>query len=334
MKCSICGNEENNISHIFRESLYGMPDTFKYFQCSSCQCLQIHDIPSDFSKYYLDNYYSYSDSLNETGSHFSCILKNAFHVFSKGFYSKFKNLLWLFWGIHWPKEVRHLKNQSLNRHSKILDVGCGNGKFLYALRILGYKNILGIDPFLKETIHYRNGLKICKQNLSETTGKWDLIMFHHSYEHMPDPLQPLTKSHALLSDNGICVIRIPTVSSHAWHHYKDCWISIDAPRHCFLHSLKSMEIIAKKASFNIEAVIYDSAALQFWGSEQLKQKIPLFSESSYAVNKKKSNFGFIDSIKFNLEAIKLNKNKYGDSIVVFLKKNGESKLAIRWQGLL
>ena len=37
----------------------------------------------------------------------------------------------------------------------ILDVGCGNGMFLYGLKNMGFKNVIGIDPFIENNIEYK-----------------------------------------------------------------------------------------------------------------------------------------------------------------------------------
>jgi hypothetical protein len=60
VKCRICANNENQKVSEVREMMFGFRDVFTYFQCSVCGCLQIADIPTDMSKYYPSNYYSYS----------------------------------------------------------------------------------------------------------------------------------------------------------------------------------------------------------------------------------------------------------------------------------
>lgn len=59
MQCRICGNQQNNKEYEVQEMMLGYKDSFLYLQCSMCDCLQIEEIPSDISKYYSDNYYSY-----------------------------------------------------------------------------------------------------------------------------------------------------------------------------------------------------------------------------------------------------------------------------------
>ena len=43
--CAICGNTERNRDFLAREMMFGFRDTFPYFECSACGCLQIAEIP-------------------------------------------------------------------------------------------------------------------------------------------------------------------------------------------------------------------------------------------------------------------------------------------------
>jgi hypothetical protein len=96
-------------------------------------------------------------------------------------------------------------------------------------------NVLGIDPFLAEDIRYHNGLQILKKAIAELANEWDLIMFHHAFEHVPDPFETLQAASRLLSRHGVCLMRTPRVSSQAWERYGVNWVQIDAPRHFFIH---------------------------------------------------------------------------------------------------
>lgn len=50
----------------------------------------------------------------------------------------------------------------INYNSKILDVGCGTGNLLYSLIKRGFKNLIGIEPYINKEI--TNGkVKILKK---------------------------------------------------------------------------------------------------------------------------------------------------------------------------
>ncbi|MFT2010391.1 class I SAM-dependent methyltransferase [Pontibacter sp. 13R65] len=163
----------------------------------------------------------------------------------------------------------------MHMQTRLLDMGCGIGGYTYPLYELGMKKVMGADPFIPATIVYPNGFKVQKSYISDIEGQWDVIIYNHSFEHVPDPLENLLAVEQLLAPDGTCVIRIPTVSSYAWEHYSTDWFQLDAPRHFFLHSIESMNVLAGKAGLEVVDVVYDSTAAQFIHSEKYRQDIPL-----------------------------------------------------------
>ena len=68
MQCRICSNKENNTTYEAREMMLGLRDLHTYFQCGSCGCLQIANVPENIQEYYpSDDYYSYDEIKTETG---------------------------------------------------------------------------------------------------------------------------------------------------------------------------------------------------------------------------------------------------------------------------
>lgn len=175
-----------------------------------------------------------------------------------------------------PAEQYNLLGQlKLTPETRILDVGCGAGAYLYPLYELGMTKVRGTDPFAGP-ISYPNGYTIEKKFIQEMTGQWDIILFNHSFEHVPDPLETLQAVKRLLAPNGVAIIRIPTVSSWAWQHYREHWFQIDAPRHLFLHSRISMKRLGEQAGLPLTDVIYDSDRAQFIISEKYKRGIAMY----------------------------------------------------------
>ncbi|MEL6812184.1 MAG: class I SAM-dependent methyltransferase [Bacteroidota bacterium] len=310
--CRICGNGTHNKVYTAKEMMYGLREEFDYFECGSCGCLQIVDIPEEMAKYYPGDYYSLGKYNGKKFRGFKGGIKKFQYRNSALRKGLFKSLF----GI---KEYRIFNDLGISKDSKILDVGCGNGRnFLYPLAEVGFTHVLGCDPYLSEAIHYDNGLVIEKADVFDITGSWDVITYHHAFEHLPNPKENLEKIHDLLSEKGVCILRIPTVSSFAWEHYKEYWVQLDAPRHFFLHSKASIELLAEQTGMELMKVLYDSNHFQFMGSEKYLKDIPLST---------KKEKGLVASLrrkvaksKYGRKAKALNKQGRGDQAAFFLRK--------------
>lgn len=320
-ECQICGNSEHNTQYEVREMMLGLRDEHTYFECADCGCLQLAKVPENIQDYYpSEDYYSYDAVKAVTG------IKGALIKMRDRYAATGDCLIGKLMQHFQPHDkLPSLRHAKVTLDSKILDVGCGAGHLLHSMQNAGFNKLLGIDPFNKEVIQYDNGLRIEQRSIhdlprSNIDGDWDLIMFNHSYEHVYDQQEVLEKTFQLLKPGGICMIRIPTVTSWAWRSYGVDWVQLDAPRHLFLHSLKSMHVLAEHAGFKLEEVLYDSFAFQSWGSIQYQQDIALHDENSYAVAPSKSPFTKADIQEYEDLSKELNKSKSGDQAAFYLKK--------------
>jgi hypothetical protein len=141
-------------------------------------------------------------------------------------------------------------------------------------------------------------------------------MFHHSFEHVNDPLRTLLSARRLLCSGGTCLIRMPTTSSWAWRQYRESWCQIDAPRHTYLHSVESVRILASRAGFKLDRVIYDSTALQFWGSERYAKRRSLLESLDPTGRPLEYSPGRL--AHFRRQARKLNDRQNGDQVAFYL----------------
>jgi len=138
-----------------------------------------------------------------------------------------------------------------------------------------------------------------------------LIMMHHSFEHMANPYEVLNHLSTLLKPSGFLLIRIPMADSFAYRKYGVNWYQLDAPRHFFLYTVKSMSLLAKQCGFEIDRIEYDSTEYQFINSEKYCRDISLHED-------------YIVSSEYIKECRKsahwLNKMKDGDQACFILRK--------------
>lgn len=313
-QCKICYSTQEHQLVFAREMMFGFRDEFLYFKCSDCGCLQIAEIPKDLSKYYPKNYLPYQQI--QVGR-----FRKMIEYFLVKVYTYTNGLTILRYLPHLrvlkvSTLLRILKGFNFNKKIPILDVGCGIGSFLLQIKNWGYSNLTGIDPFIDKDILYPSGVKILKQTINECNGRYDLIMLHHSFEHMSDPHTVFKNLYRLLNNSGSILLRIPVSDSFAFRKYQNNWYQLDAPRHFFLHTTKSINYLAQNNGFYLEDIIYDSDEYQILCSEDYCRDITFIP--------------FIDQkrIKNTLSRIKklkkvakyLNDIKDGDQCIFVLSK--------------
>ncbi len=315
--CRICGNIDGNNIVTAREMLFGTYEHFDYLECSYCGCLQIATIPKDMSKYYSARYFSAKSKRNRIK--LKGLLESAM-VKSNKFLSKKIFPTYVLSAVGQPFILGLIRDFHLKSDSRILDVGCGRGDFIMRLIDMGFKNVLGLEPFFEGKV--RDDLRIINGTIDNLPlgMKFDAVILNHSFEHMPDQISTLAKISSIISEQGLCQIRIPLKTDYIWKRFGTDWVQLDAPRHFYLHTLYSFIMSARKAGLEVRSVVFDSTAFQFWGSEQCLRNIPLRNENSYEINPEKSVFDQDQIRRFSRIAKRLNKDCQGDQATFYLSK--------------
>jgi SAM-dependent methyltransferase len=320
--CRICGNSEGNASLAAREMMFGTREEFRYFSCSRCGCLQIADIPTDLSRHYPSDYYSY-DPPRLSKARLRWLRKFLKRARLRMALSEKESLIGRRVLARYPAPgYLHLttwfRPAGVKPGDAILEVGCGQGAFLVDLSAEGFRRLTGVDPFVERDLEYPGGVRVLKRRLDEVEGRFDFAMIHHAFEHVPDPLGALTDFRRLMAPGRFLLVRIP-VASAAWEEYGVDWVQLDAPRHLHLHTEKSMALLAAQAGFQIRDVAYDSGDFQFWGSEQYRMGIPLMDPRSHAVDRSRSPFTPAQLSAFGDRAAEWNRDRRGDQACFFLQ---------------
>lgn len=111
----------------------------------------------------------------------------------------------------------------------VLDVGCGNGGLLLALRARGFTRLTGLDPAQACVARLRaQGMEAYLGWVGDDLPqqpRFDLILLSHVLEHLFEPRLALTSLHRLLTPHGKVYVETPDAARYAdfpsvpWYYF-------------------------------------------------------------------------------------------------------------------
>ncbi|GAB0058211.1 hypothetical protein SIID45300_02556 [Candidatus Magnetaquicoccaceae bacterium FCR-1] len=272
MNCHLCQNDQDHAHHMVFEMMFGQREPFEYVTCGRCGLLQIARVPDDLARHYGPEYSSFKKARDKSLSPFVAGLRARRTRHYLGQSDPLGAAIALV--SRRPGYFDWLGPFGLTLESSIVDVGCGSGGLLLKLRREGFTDLTGVDPFLPAPLDHGNGVRIIAKPLDQVERTFDLIMLHHSLEHMPDQHAAMQAIRGRLNPGGGVLLRIPLSNSYPHRRYGVHWASWDAPRHLYLHTMRSIHLLAEKHGFEIFHLYCDSGAEGIIGSEYQQRDIP------------------------------------------------------------
>ena len=311
-RCRVCAGPVV-LALVVREMMIGARDSFDYYECQDCGCLQIARIPADLDRYYGDTYYTKDQ--RRQGLRPGGLL---------GFRRRWTRLRLLH--LRFARAIsgrRYARFEWFRRtgtglEDKILDVGCGSGRLLRRLYNEGFERLTGIDARLESGSQEAVGPEFERISLEDHRGSYHLVMSHHSFEHVEDPLRGFAAFARLVEPGGSLLLRLPIADSWARWHYGADWVQIDAPRHLHLHTRRSIEVLAEGSGFRVADVVDDSGPFQIWGSELYRRGISI----GQAGRGGRREFSLLDRLSARIRARQLSRRGLGDQACFYLRRQG------------
>jgi SAM-dependent methyltransferase len=144
-----------------------------------------------------------------------------------------------------------------NQPARALDVGCGNGGFLCALRHQGWEAIgVEVEEGHRRALETALGIRVVTPDAIDSmeAGSFSHVRLSHSLEHVDEPLELLRRLRRLMSPGATLYVEAPNPVSIQCRLCRDYWFAWESPRHRFLPSPKGLREALRSAGFRIERV--------------------------------------------------------------------------------
>ena len=135
--------------------------------------------------------------------------------------------------------ARFIDPLNLHKHAEILDLGCGPGYFLDAMKQRDFTNVTGVSLSAEDvntaTKKQHQVIRSDMNFLSNRDESVDMLFCRHSLEHSPFPYITLLEYNRILKPNGYLYIEVPAPDCERPHeenrnHYsilgRSMWLSL------------------------------------------------------------------------------------------------------------
>jgi len=196
--CPVCGHASSEL--LFRQSFQkldgiGLLDGYDVVACQGCGMTFAENIPSQgtFDEYYRGlSKYAYEHRAGKESPEDEWRLRQV---------------------------ARNIASFIPHRDTRILEVGCSNGRLLGFLKEAGYKNVFGLDPApdCAELARKVYGVEVFTGSLFDAPVRdhgYDFVILLQVLEHIRDVVPAVAALRRFLSPDGILYVDVPDATKY------------------------------------------------------------------------------------------------------------------------
>jgi SAM-dependent methyltransferase len=231
VRCPLCGGDSPTPLMRGPDRVHGVPGTFVVVRCGACGLAYQNPrpTPASFAAIYPANYGPYQGGAVDR-AHLHPDLAMACRF------------------VHAEQPAG----------GRLLDIGCGPGLFLQAMRLLYPQwHVSGVEPDAAAAAAARRaGLDVQHSTVEQADlapHSWDAVTLWNVIEHLPDPVGMLRRARQLLRPGGVLYMAVPLRDSWDARLFGRYWIGWELPRHFTLFDRPTLARLLDSAGFRLAA---------------------------------------------------------------------------------
>lgn len=228
-KCTFCSCSDS--SFLFSHILDGLRE-YNYYKCKSCKGVFQNPTPTpeELSHAYDEKYYGSKDT--------------KFIPFISLMFNYFK------------KRSAVLTARQVRKNGSVIDIGCGDGSFIYYLHQLGFSCTgLEIDSKALQRARKNSNSTILEGDLLNQSFQpkiFSLISLSHVFEHLHHPKESLDIIEKIIEPDGTLIMSFPNIESIQARIFKSYWFHLDTPRHLYFPNHITLVMELEKRGFYLK----------------------------------------------------------------------------------
>jgi SAM-dependent methyltransferase len=244
VRCTVCGQTNGRELFTTRERRFGLgDDRFAVIRCAGCGLVRTEPQPKVMGDYYPRGYYSFQPPAGPT------ILTRA--RIDRRYHRP----------IRAGRDIALLSRIAAKRLTpglppgppgRLVDVGCGSGEDLAALRYAGW-DARGVEVSSDAVDAARAaGLDVHLGDLRNAdfeSQSFDAVRFWHSLEHTESPRDELAEARRILRPGGTITVGVPNFASLLARLSKHRWFYLDVPRHLWHFESRPLARLLRETGF-------------------------------------------------------------------------------------
>ena len=238
--CVLCGRDGGDVVRVAgdrlepAQDLPGQPAAFTLVRCPGCGLVYLDPRPTaaEIGRFYPDDYHTARGARGAVQR-----LEDAWRR------RQFGEV------VRWLAECRPGRG-------RLLDVGCGSGELLEALRDNGWR-VSGVEPSGRsaEIARTQRGLDVQTAAFDDATleeASYDVVVFAAVLEHLHDPLAALARARRLLAPGGVvAVLFLPRFDAPQARLFGPRWVGLDLPRHLYQFETRTFAAVTRAAGLRV-----------------------------------------------------------------------------------